>query len=150
MKKEHIKTISKIISTLLVIFYMFNLQANNIELSKTLNKNEASDNTYLKIQQLTNAIQSNPENLRIRLDLATAYYEILEYDSAQAELEKVLADSNIPEKVRMNVNKFLARIKQQQDQSYQQNSNFEARFKIFYGHEEAFDILTNFFIIFKS
>lgn len=62
------------------------------------------------IRAFQSILRNQPGLNRARLELAVAYFRALNYAQARAELERVLADPDTPENVKVNVRRYLQRV----------------------------------------
>ncbi len=87
------------------------------------------------INNLTELLHSNPDNISARLDLAIEYYNIYEYDLALEQLNLVLESRTLPPLVEKNINEFRNRIINQKYSNTLLRDKFKGRFKIIYGYD---------------
>lgn len=71
-------------------------------------------NVERSIQILHSGLELHPENLRIKLELASSYFANQEYDDARKLAQEVAGQGDIPDVVRNNIKQFLAMIEQRQ------------------------------------
>lgn len=71
-------------------------------------------NVERSIQILYSGLQLHPQNLRIKLELASSYFANQEYDYARKLAQEVAVHDDIPDVVRSNIKQFLSMIEQRQ------------------------------------
>lgn len=70
---------------------------------------------YSAIEAFQTVLSLRPELDRVRLELAVAYYKMLDYEAAREQAEAVLSKPDIPDNVRLSVLAFLAQLKKDQE-----------------------------------
>lgn len=75
---------------------------------------------------LERVLQHQPDNLRARLELARGYFLLEQFESARIEFNRVL-DTNPPENVQNNVNRYLDIIRLRESR-YKTTSSFFVEF----------------------
>ncbi|WP_157729819.1 tetratricopeptide repeat protein [Bacterioplanes sanyensis] len=86
------------------------------------------------IDVLSKALQQNPQQLRLKLELAVSYLQLGEFDQAQQWAASVLHAEQVPDQVRANIERFLAGVERQR-QGYSQ-AHWLQRAQLFAGHDD--------------
>lgn len=114
MSKQLLNTISRSIISMSVamIFTQTALAENTTvdqQFAEGMNLRDAGD-YEASIAAFQGVLSSEPTLNRARAELAVSYFRALNFAAAKEEAEKVLADPNTPEGVKVNVRKFLETI----------------------------------------
>jgi hypothetical protein len=96
-------------------------------------------NIKKSIDLLNSGLRNHPENLRIKLELASGYFAQKDYILAKQFAQEVMANDSIPEVVRSNIEQFLTTIQQQKLKHQYLNKHLASfsrhSLKFFSGHD---------------
>lgn len=96
-------------------------------------------NIKKSIDLLNSGLRNHPENLRIKLELASGYFAQKDYTLAKQFAQEVMASDSIPEVVRNNIEQFLTTVKQQKLKHQYLNKHLAGfsrhNLKFFSGHD---------------
>lgn len=101
-------------------------------------------NIEKSIVLLNTGLRSHPQNLRIKLELASSYFAKQDYTRARQFAEEVITNDSIPEVVRNNIEQFLTTIEQRKLKHHYLNTQLSSisrhNIKFFSGHDSNANI----------
>ncbi len=141
MNKYQIKTVSNKLAKHFLGFILLFVQAHSVysqPQNTLLEQAIEARNTgevELSIALLNQELMTNPLNLRLKIELASSYFLLQEYDKAETLALEVLDSDAIPPTVRSNITMFVAKIKQKQNSQSAVKFTQYHTVNVFSGHD---------------
>ena len=120
-----------------------NTDAANINLVNIAITERDKGNITESIRILSQGLENNPDNLRMKIELASSYYSNKNLPMAKQLVAEVLADNTLPQVVRSNADRFLRLIEEREFMGNKFTSKYKNTLSVFYGHDSNANIAPN-------